>query len=100
MYCKSCGAKMDDDAVFCSNCGANKDSIENFTYCEKCGTKITEDAAFCTECGTPIPENILENIRLLQKEKLKKEDTLRLTIYIGIIVFSIILYLIALISEH
>lgn len=21
MYCKECGAKLDDDAVFCMNCG-------------------------------------------------------------------------------
>lgn len=98
MYCKSCGTKLDGDAVFCSKCGVRKDTEGNAFYCEKCGTKITEDAAFCSECGTPIPEKILENIRLLQKEKVKKEDTLRLTIFIGIMVFIIILYIIAFIG--
>ena len=54
MYCKHCGNKMDDDALFCTSCGCRKDAEEKALYCEKCGTKISDGALFCTTCGNKL----------------------------------------------
>lgn len=54
MYCKNCGNKLDDDAIFCSKCGVRKETEGNAFYCEKCGTKISDDDVFCTKCGSRI----------------------------------------------
>ena len=91
MFCKNCGIKLDDDAVFCSKCGTHKDSMDTYLYCEKCGAKITEDAAFCTGCGRAIPEEILETKKKLLQEKQKKEDVRDIKIALGIAAFFIIL---------
>ena len=105
MYCRCCGAQMDDDAIFCSKCGTNKDSNENFAYCEKCGTKISDGDVFCTGCGNFVSEDAIkkykeekQRLEKENKEKVKKENMLRPKIFIGIIVFIIILYIIAYIS--
>ncbi len=54
MYCKHCGNKMEEDALFCTSCGCRKDAEEKALYCESCGTKISEGALFCTTCGNKI----------------------------------------------
>ena len=96
MFCKNCGIKLDDDAVFCSKCGTHKDSMDTYLYCEKCGAKITEDAAFCTGCGRAIPEEILETKKKLLKKQeeqkiIKKLDAIAKNIVLGIACFIIML---------
>ena len=97
MYCKSCGNKLDDDAVFCTKCGTHKDTMISYFYCEKCGSKFNKGAAFCTECGTPIPEKILENRKKLLKKqeerdkwKEEQEKAMANKMFLGTIVFFII----------
>ena len=91
MYCKICGNKLDDDAVFCTKCGTHKDSMISYFYCEKCGSKFNKGAAFCTECGTPIPEKILENRKKLLQEQ--EVEFVRKKIKLGIIFIIIPLIL-------
>ncbi|MBO4729147.1 MAG: zinc ribbon domain-containing protein [Spirochaetaceae bacterium] len=89
MYCKNCGKKLDDDAIFCTKCGSHKDSMITYFYCEKCGSIFNKDAAFCTECGTPIPEKILENRKKVvqeEQENLKKQDKKTIKLFLGILI--------------
>ena len=48
MYCKQCGAEIEDGARFCGNCGAQQ---ENKAVCKSCGAELADGAKFCGECG-------------------------------------------------
>lgn len=53
MKCPSCGADIDDDAAFCTECGTRIEKTEPaFVFCSNCGNKEEAGAKFCTECGT------------------------------------------------
>lgn len=43
---------MEDDALFCSECGTKQVPLEKI--CPNCGTIIKEGAKFCMSCGTPV----------------------------------------------
>ena len=45
--CPNCGAKLDEDAEFCTTCGAQ---VEGCIKCE-CGCKNSPDANNCKKCG-------------------------------------------------
>ena len=47
--CNYCGAPLDDDSQFCTNCGKKVEPQEN--TCPQCETVIEDDAAFCSKCG-------------------------------------------------
>ncbi|WP_416181420.1 double zinc ribbon domain-containing protein [Acidaminococcus timonensis] len=47
--CKQCGCELEDDALFCVQCGAKQDPV---VKCPKCGHVNPADNDFCTECGT------------------------------------------------
>lgn len=49
MYCKSCGAAMEESFVACQMCGVKKGIGRAF--CEKCGAVRQVGADFCEECG-------------------------------------------------
>lgn len=50
--CKNCGTMLDDDALFCSECGTKQDPAEK--KCKNCGTVLPAGAKFCMNCGTPV----------------------------------------------
>jgi predicted nucleic acid-binding Zn ribbon protein len=47
--CSFCGAHIDDDSQFCTNCG-EKVEPQGKT-CPQCGAEIEDDAMFCSKCG-------------------------------------------------
>lgn len=47
--CIYCGAPLDGDSQFCTNCG-RKVEPQGKT-CPQCGAEVSEDSAFCTKCG-------------------------------------------------
>lgn len=51
MYCKNCGAQMDEVAAVCVNCGAAKGT--GTAFCQNCGTEVAPGAAVCLSCGVP-----------------------------------------------
>ena len=53
MYCKRCGAQIDDDSNFCWKCGQDvRRNADSATMCCKhCGAKIDGDSTYCCECG-------------------------------------------------
>ena len=58
--CNFCGAPLDDDALFCENCGKK---VENQgKRCPRCGTVVLDDSVFCAKCGTRLDEQIVTHI--------------------------------------
>lgn len=54
--CKYCGAPLDDDSQFCSNCGKKVESLGN--TCPQCGTEVEDNSAFCSKCGTRLDSQV------------------------------------------
>ena len=56
MYCKNCGAQMNDNAAVCVNCGAPKGA--GTSYCPNCGSfdKTVLSGETCTVKEIHIPE--------------------------------------------
>ena len=51
MYCKKCGAFMNDGQAVCLSCGVAAGTGKE--YCAHCGAKIlNEEAVICVNCGT------------------------------------------------
>ena len=50
--CTNCGTVLDDDALFCSECGTKQGPVKKTCY--NCGAVLPEGAKFCMSCGTPI----------------------------------------------
>ncbi len=54
MNCQECGTMNKDDAIFCSNCGAElhrAESPHKLKRCFHCGFENKRDARFCASCG-------------------------------------------------
>ena len=52
MFCKKCGAQLNDDHAFCAACGAQKG--EGTGFCANCGQPIAPGSAVCAGCGAPV----------------------------------------------
>ena len=95
MYCKECGAKLDDDAVFCMNCGVKILDTQNKKTCPNCGAAIVDDAFFCMKCGTKLDSTAeieTYNLTNSQKEKTVKSNKEEIDpVLIVIIVFGVIM---------
>lgn len=58
--CIFCGAPLDDDALFCTNCGKKVETQGK--KCPKCGTDVLGDSVFCAKCGTKLDEQVVTQI--------------------------------------
>ncbi len=47
-YCIYCGAPLDIDSQFCTNCG------KKIKLCPRCGSVLKGDSLFCAKCGTKL----------------------------------------------
>ncbi len=52
MFCKKCGAEIEDGAAFCSKCGTPLEAQK--VFCPGCGEEIKDSAQFCPKCGTKV----------------------------------------------
>ena len=52
MFCKNCGAEINENAAVCLNCGFAKGTGDKF--CAVCGKEVNPGAVICTTCGAPI----------------------------------------------
>ena len=52
MYCKNCGALMNDNASVCVKCGCAKGT--GTSYCPNCGNAVAPGAAVCLNCGVSL----------------------------------------------
>ena len=77
MFCKSCGNKLDDDALFCMNCGVKISDTVIAKYCAHCGIELEDDAVFCMGCGNRINEEQTqtETENKVESESVKVEKT-------------------------
>lgn len=50
--CTNCGTVLEDDALFCSECGTKQGPLQK--KCPNCGADIKEGAKFCMSCGAPV----------------------------------------------
>jgi len=55
MFCKNCGAEINENAVACMSCGFAKGNGEKF--CANCGAEINPGAAICIKCGAAVANN-------------------------------------------
>ena len=51
--CPFCGAELNDDNLFCTECGKE---LSKGIVCQHCGASVNEGDAFCTECGKRVDE--------------------------------------------
>jgi hypothetical protein len=56
LYCSECGAKLENNAKFCGECGhaVEIELVETQSNCSHCGHLIQERELFCSECGYAI----------------------------------------------
>ena len=82
--CPSCNAIMEDDALFCGECGTKfeveevADQVEETAApqekkCIHCGETIEEDSAFCPYCGKAQDEDVTRQNRKVHKPRLVVE---------------------------
>jgi rRNA maturation endonuclease Nob1 len=53
MQCSSCGAQIEENKKFCTECGTK---IEQEVNCPECSTKLPPNTKFCTSCGAKVDE--------------------------------------------
>lgn len=67
MYCKKCGARINNKAAFCTNCGARVQSgpkavvepVASKCICAECGAKNKLNARDCIQCRKTIDKSKL-----------------------------------------
>lgn len=52
MFCRNCGAPMNDNQAICLNCGVKTGEGANF--CSNCGNPVAPGAEVCLTCGVAI----------------------------------------------
>ena len=74
MYCRTCGFKLDDDAVFCMNCGIKISEISTNKFCMHCGNELDADSTFCMSCGNKIHNDSKEDKTIEIAESASQES--------------------------
>ena len=49
LICKECGSPLEQNDIFCSQCGTK---VERERICSSCGEPLKENDVFCRKCGT------------------------------------------------
>ena len=49
MYCRTCGAEMNENQVICLGCGCSAGAGN--AHCANCGAQLAPNAAVCMNCG-------------------------------------------------
>ncbi len=55
MFCKNCGAQLNENAAFCVTCGVAVG--QGSTRCGNCGAAVAPGAAVCLNCGVALETN-------------------------------------------
>lgn len=55
MFCKNCGAQLNENAAFCVTCGAV--AGQGSAHCGNCGGAVAPGAAVCLNCGAALGAN-------------------------------------------
>lgn len=54
MFCRRCGAQIDDRAAICVNCGAEVG--DGWTFCPNCGGRTDPRIGHCVRCGVSLAQ--------------------------------------------
>ena len=70
--CDKCGAQvLDDNAKFCSGCGA--EMVEKLIFCSQCGKKSPDPKArFCPDCGAELKPPVSQE-KQVEQPSVKKQ---------------------------
>ena len=60
MFCKNCGAEMNENQAICLRCGVK--TGEGSTYCHNCGNQLAPNADVCMGCGVAVKNNKSDNL--------------------------------------
>lgn len=61
--CSNCGAQIEENIKFCTECGSKMESSEpEGLKCPNCSAQLPEGTKFCTECGAKVAEEPKEVI--------------------------------------
>ncbi|MBP5771459.1 MAG: SPFH domain-containing protein [Bacteroidaceae bacterium] len=52
--CQSCGAPITPGSVFCSQCGAQQNTVSDGYQCTRCGALVPPTSRFCPKCGQKV----------------------------------------------
>lgn len=57
-FCESCGEQVDEDDLYCNNCGAKMPVkvLPGMVLCPHCNKAVKEGIRFCSNCGKPMEE--------------------------------------------
>ena len=55
MKCPNCGAQINDDSFFCTECGR---PIPQGSVCPHCGASVNEGDVFCQNCGRKVNDSV------------------------------------------
>ena len=100
--CPYCGAELNDDCLFCPECGKRMDEVPQATSpeptklkCPHCGASMNEGDAFCPNCGKSINEVSAEHSEEQESQQAsdvseKSTSKKYLPIIVGVIVLAIL----------
>ena len=78
--CPYCGAELNDECLFCTECGKE---LPKGTVCPHCGASVNDGDVFCQNCGKRIgksPESVSESTKSVNNqlgEELAIEDAIK-----------------------
>lgn len=52
MYCRNCGAEVNENAIACTECGVAPMSEKK--YCHSCGVETNANQMICVKCGVSL----------------------------------------------
>ena len=87
--CQNCGAQVDDNSLFCTECGKQ---IPQGNACSHCGAPVNSGDSFCQNCGKSLKE--IPNSESIAYEEESKSGFKKYLPYIlgGVILLGIIAY--------
>ena len=71
MRCNNCGAELQDNAKFCTSCGANVEAQGpqgGPKHCPNCGSQLAGDASFCTNCRQKVGGPVNQGARKVENK--------------------------------
>lgn len=67
--CPNCGAQINDDSLFCSECGK---PIPQGSICPHCGASVNNGDVFCQSCGKKLNETPTNNSIAYQEDSISR----------------------------